>query len=71
MDLRKHARLSLDFLKAATNPAMEDLPYFWIDFARNPPEFVHCMLFDDVENFGRWLYAIKAAQVVSGTDAAE
>lgn len=71
MDLRKHARFSLRFLREATNPAMQDLPYFWIDFARNPPEFVHCMLFDDVENFGRWLYAIKAAQVVSGTGDAE
>ena len=71
MDLRKHARLSLRFLEASTNPLMQDLPYFWIDFVRNPPEFVHCMLFDDVEDLGRWLYAIKAAQVVSGTDQAE
>jgi hypothetical protein len=71
MDLRKHARLSLQFLQEATNPAMQDLPYFWIDFVRQPPEFVHCMVFDDVENFGRWLYAIKSAQVVSGTDHAE
>lgn len=71
MDLRKHARLSLRFLETSTNPKMQDLPYFWIDFVRNPPEFVHCMVFDDVENFGRWLYAIKAAQVVSGTDGAE
>ena len=71
MDLRTHARLSLRFLENSTNPKMGDLPYFWIDFVRNPPEFVHCMVFDDVENFGRWLYAISAAQAVSGTDGAE
>lgn len=71
MDLRKHARLSLRFLETSTNPQMGDLPYFWIDFVRNPPEFVHCMLFDDVEDLGRWLYAIQAAQVVSGTNGAE
>jgi len=71
MDLRTHARLSLRFLETATNPKMRDLPYFWIDFARNPPELVHCMVFDDVENLGRWLYAIAAAQAVSGTDGAE
>lgn len=71
MDLRKHARLSLHFLENSTNEKMRDLPYFWIDFLQDPPQLLHCVLYDDVENFGRWLYAIAAAQAVSGTDGAE
>ncbi|MDP7023779.1 MAG: hypothetical protein QGH42_06000 [Kiritimatiellia bacterium] len=71
MDLRTHARLSLHFLENSTNPAMQDLPYFLLDFARNPPEFIHTIAYDDIENLGRWLYAISAAQAVSGSRDAE
>lgn len=70
-DLRRSAELSLRFFENSVDRARQDLPYFWVDFRRDPPEFAHCVAFDDVENLGRWLYGIAAAQAVAGSDRAE
>lgn len=71
IDLREHARLSLRFLRNAVSPTRPGLPYFWIDFLPNPPQFAHEMVFDDLENVGRWLYGIACAQRVAGSSEAE
>lgn len=71
VDLREHARLSLRFLAGAVNPKRRHLPYFWIDFLPEPPQFAHEMAFEDAENIGRWLYGIACAQRVAGCRDAE
>lgn len=67
LDLRENARLSLRFFAASIDENRQGLPYFWIDFLANPPQFAHEMAFDDIENLGRWLYGIACAQRVSGS----
>jgi hypothetical protein len=71
LDLREHAALSLRFFNASIDQKRQGLPYFWIDFLPNPPQFAHEMAFDDIENLGRWLYGIACAQRVSGSKEAE
>jgi hypothetical protein len=71
VDLREHARLSLHFLRNSVSSTRPGLPYFWIDFLTNPPQFAHEMSFDDIEDYGRWLYGIACAQRVAGCSDAE
>lgn len=71
VDLRDHARLSLRFLTNSIDHARQGLPYFWIDFATTPPQLAHEMIFDDIENLGRWLYGLACAQRVAGSEAGE
>lgn len=71
LDIRDNARRSIKFLCGSVNPRADFLPYFYINYSYEKPEFIHQVQFDEVENYGRWLYGIAAAQLVSGSNAGD
>ena len=71
LDIRRNALRSIHFLENGVDSKRKNLPYFRIDFAANPPEFMHAIHFDDPENIARWYYAIVCAQLVAGSSAGE
>ncbi len=66
LDLREHARASLEFLVRVGDPAQGRLPYFWTFYDEDPAELRHNH-WDYCENPGRNLYGLVAARQVTGS----
>ncbi|HLA40875.1 MAG TPA: beta-L-arabinofuranosidase domain-containing protein, partial [Candidatus Glassbacteria bacterium] len=66
LDLREHARASLNFLTRQPDRRQGLLPYFWTFFGDGPPELRHNH-WDYCENPGRFLYALVAARQVTAS----
>lgn len=66
LDLRKNARLSLNFLKGTMDMNQEGIPYFTTYFGNNTTALAHKM-YDLDEDPGRWLYGFFSARQISGS----
>jgi len=65
LDLRSHARASVNFLTCQPEPEQGMLPYFWTFFGDGPAELRHNH-WDYCENPGRFLYGLAAARQIAG-----
>ena len=65
-DLRRDARLALNYLTGMVDPAVDYLPYWLIGANENPAWARHCRV-DDAELVASWYEAIVAAQEVLAT----